>query len=960
MRSILIAFFLSVISCLNCLAQHELTVSGRPKVRHFGRDIFKGDTQFWSACENDDGIMFFGNNDGIVIFDGSSWQTLPLPNNSSVRGLLYSSTGTVYVAGFGHFGKITRDKYGKWSLISMVDLIAAKDRDFENIWDINEHQGYVIFRSFDKLLALKNDKITTIQSSGMYYANTVQDNYYVADNDGLKVLDLETLDFDHILTKEELNNDDISATLPGRDTKETLIITQNSSAYYLKNKVLTPLGPLVKEPQQSKILSAIKSKDGNYHLGTLNNQLFLLDENLQVIRGGKRHWNLQDNTVLNLFETKKGNVWAMLNDGLDMLNFASQSTIIQEGASVFDLLISNNNLYVATNQGVTYNPIADKNMSSFRSIDALEGQAWSIQEINGRILCSHNKGLFEVKGNQVQRIGNFMGVWKVVPIREDKSKFLVCLYDGIIVLHFDEKKGFIQGNKIADFEESSRDILQTDDPGVFWICHGYKGVYRVKFDKAYQKAIAIEHYRENGLPSPFNINVFKWNDQTVFTTNNGIFQFDDNTNQFNPFAALNNVLGNDDNVRTLLQAYDQTWFVRDDMLGYLKPGNNELNTGTFLELKGSFNRSMECLFPLSAENLLVGTKEGLYAYDLKAFHNEDVKTFITGINYSIDDILSHAELRSPKDLVLPFHVNRVTFTYAAPGMSDPEAVQFRYRLANHSKVWSDWSNSNETQFTQLGPGTYQFEVESRSLIGEKGSSVSYTFKIFPVWYKTKWAVALYFILGITFLLVGRKLVIRKINKERAITQQEEREKRNILELELERMKLERERDRIETEKRVLEEDVVDKSKELTNYTMLLARKRELISEIKDELKDLKEAARNENNRNTVRNIIRKITRHLNDEEYIKVFETNFERVHKEFFDELKSLFPDLSAKEMRLCALVRMNLTNKEIAPILNISIRGVETARYRLRKRLTIDHDENMVAFLENLAGQEEEHEHE
>ena len=75
-----------------------------------------------------------------------------------------------------------------------------------------------------------------------------------------------------------------------------------------------------------------------------------------------------------------------------------------------------------------------------------------------------------------------------------------------------------------------------------------------------------------------------------------------------------------------------------------------------------------------------------------------------------------------------------------------------------------------------------------------------------------------------------------------------------------------------------------------------------------------------------------------------------ERVHHEFFTQLKATFPDLTAKELQLCAFVRMNLTNKEIASILNISVRGVETARYRLRKRLGMSQEDDMAQFLEKL----------
>jgi small-conductance mechanosensitive channel len=194
------------------------------------------------------------------------------------------------------------------------------------------------------------------------------------------------------------------------------------------------------------------------------------------------------------------------------------------------------------------------------------------------------------------------------------------------------------------------------------------------------------------------------------------------------------------------------------------------------------------------------------------------------------------------------------------------------------------------------------------------------------------------------------LVKRRFRKEREKTLTEEKEKRKVLELELERIKLSREKDQIKKDKDLLEEDVIYKSKELANYTMLLVKKRELLSVMHDELKALKETVKNDASRQIVRDLMKRININLQDEEYIKVFEANFERVHHEFFSQLKSTFPDLSAKELQLCAFVRMNLTNKEIASILNISVRGVETARYRLRKRLGMSQEEDMGHFLEKL----------
>jgi DNA-binding CsgD family transcriptional regulator len=277
-------------------------------------------------------------------------------------------------------------------------------------------------------------------------------------------------------------------------------------------------------------------------------------------------------------------------------------------------------------------------------------------------------------------------------------------------------------------------------------------------------------------------------------------------------------------------------------------------------------------------------------------------------------------------------------------------IQYSYRLEGTNENWSPWQDVPFQEYTLLRPGRYVFHVKARSLLGERGEEALYHFELIPVWYKTGFAYAVYALLSLLFLIGIVHLIQRRIEFVRRKTIAEEEEKRKVLQLEIEHIKLEREKEQIIKDKEQLEEDVIFKSKELANYTMLLVKKRELLSEMSEDLKTLKDAVHNEQARQGVRELQRKINVNLQNEEHLKVFEANFERVHSEFFAQLKSSFPDLTPKELQLCAFVKMSLTNKEIASILNLSVRGVETARYRLRKRLGISHEEDMADFLDKL----------
>lgn len=935
-------------------AQSLSEIKGTPRIIHYSRKDFNGDPQIWAMTQDKQGIMYFGNNDGTLIFDGARWHKVVLPNNSSVRSMLCSSNGTVYAGGYNELGEIVRSENGQYHYKSLIGLLPENERNLENFWGIHEVQGYIVFRSFTKLVAINGNKALTIPTPHYFYSNTIRDQLYLADAEGIKTLDLATLEFTQVVKATDYAGETIASILEGTSANELLIFTKQGSSYryQVSTGEVTSFKKHFAANSNNQVLNAIKSTGGNYFLGTLSSQIIVLSKSGDAVQVDEAFLKLQDNTVLNLFESNEGNIWALLNNGIDCINISSPVSVMFEDASVFDVLIHAGKIYAATNQGVLVSEKINQNPHfsslAFTKVPGLEGQTWTLQNFQDKVICSHDRGVFILSGEEVTRIENLSGVWKVIPIEGMPYKYLACTYNGIAVLEFSNNT-FKVLNRIEGFNESSRDIIQDKD-GIFWVCHGYKGVFRIRIDKQFERIVSLEHFRENGLPSPYSVNVFEWKNQVVFTTNNGLFTFNSTSGNFEPLPALNNILGTDRNIRKLLQYGRNTWFVQDDELGYFEDTNPELHKGLFLEIKGTFNRGMECILPVNETNVLVGTNTGLFAYDLSFDTRLDSgKTLINQVSYLQSGEKVYSSLITSGRL--PYEVTDIHFEFSSPRLKDQTRVQYSYFLEGLDDRWSDWTEAPQKDYAQLYPGRYTFRVKARSMLGELAPEARYSFIILPVWYLTNWAIALYLVVLVSALYASRKLVKRKIKKEKNKTRHEEEKKQRVLELEIERMKLEREKELISRDKEILEEDVIYKSKELANYTMLLVKKRELLTDLRDELKDLKELAKNEKSRNKLRELTRKIGIHLNDEEHIHVFEANFERVHHEFFAEMKAHFPDLTSKELRLCALVRMNLTNKEIAPILNISIRGVETARYRLRKRLSLGHDENTVDFLEKLS---------
>lgn len=948
-----------------------LPLYGVPGITHFNRADFNADPQFWTVCEDQSGVLYFGNNDGAVIFDGERWFKVFLPNNSAVRSLASDASGNIWAGGYNELGQIKKDPAGRYYYVSLLDSLDLQNKNLENLWQVHAIKGSVVFRSFTKLLVITGNKVAELPAHTSFQRSfLVHDRLYVLDKEqGIQLIDLQKMQLETVFPPESFQAEYLVSLLPTDSSAQLLAIAQSGKIFMLD--VQHRSGQLWKSlfltSGNDQLINAIRATDGLYYIGTLSSRIISMNARGEVFSDEHAFERIQDKTVLNLYQTSTGNLWALLNNGLDLIDFSSPVSTLFENASIYDILIHESTLYLATNQGVFAATLAlnelPRSRLQFEKVKGLEGQAWSLQLVAGDVLVGHDRGLFTLKEGKGTPVGGLEGIWKVIPLSDRPGAYLACSYKGLYLIEKDQQGRWQVRQRISGFDESSRDILAADTPGTYWVCHGYKGVYRIKLSTDFSRVTSVEHFTtQNGLPSPFNVNVVRWQGATVFTTNQGVYSFDARRNQFVPFAPLNTILDSSKNTRKLLQHEDQTWFVQDDEAGFFhtSEGKASIQKELFLKFKGTFNRGMESLLPLDNQRVLFGTNMGLYLVRYaNAGKQQEVPTYINSVRYTLNQKEHWLPLASSKTAAseLPHNTSMLRFEFAAPAMQNSLAVQYSYRLEPIDNSWSAWKEASSVEYNHLPPGRYTFRVRSRNLLGTTGHERAYTFEVLPIWYQTAWAWAVYFVLAALSMALMVYLISRKLMQENTKARQEEQKARKLLELELAQMKLHNEKERMRLEKEQLEEDVIYKSKELANYTMLLVKKREAFSELLQDLKVLREQAKNEGSREKVRTISKKISQHLASEEHLQVFDTNFEKIHHHFFSTLRQLYPELNQRELRLCAFVKMDLSNKEISPLLNISVRGVETARYRIRKKLNLEHEHNLVEFLEKLSPTEEKH---
>ena len=943
-------------------AQQDFSfVSKLPKVIHYSRKDFKGDPQFWTSCELDTGEMLFSNNDGALVFDGENWQKLSLPNNSSIRSLVKTSTGKIYAGGYNELGVIQKNTSGQYYYTSLLAKLRLQETNFENLWQAHEFANQIIFRSFSKLLLISHSSATQIPSYKSFTYSAIVDNKYFVQDDshGIYQLDSQKNELTLMFPAASYGNEELAEIVSTQKKNQILMVTKAGSIYLgdVQTKTIKLQQILFDKNHKDQITSVIKDSEGGYLLGTLSSKIIKLSANNTIIQNDTEFSALSNSTIHKLYRTKNNTIWVLQNNGLDLVDYSSPFQSIFDQASVYDLLLKNQRIYLASNNGIYFSDLvqsrADKKLV-FNKLSVLQGQSWSIQECEGDILISHDTGIYKLVDGSAQKIEGPAGFWKLTSIKDKLGWYLGSNYNGLYLVVKQQGKWVIK-YKISGFDESTRDILADDEPNTYWVCHGYKGVYKIHLNPSYSRVIAVENFTtQNGFKSAFNINVYKWNAKIVFTTNTGIYTYNKANNKFIPFAALNAILDPTKNTRKLLQFQDKTWFVQDDEAGYFynNDPSKKLYKDLFLNLKGSFNRGMECVHPLNANKVLFGTNYGVIFFNLLNTSSlKKVPTQISQVTYLHNQQVTYIRTNSQNStLNLPNQTDILRFEFASPKMMSSTAINYSYKLQNVDENWSPWQSSPYKEYTHLRPGNYTFLVKSRNLAGLSGAETSLEFTVLPKWYETNLAYLIYLFLSIYLVYYTVESVKKKIAYERRKSELEIQKNQHLLELELEKLKLNQDRELIQQDKLNLQVDLLGKSKELANYTLLLSQKKNIFNELQTDLKQLKDMIKSEDARRKIIEIFQKLNQHKIGEEFMVIFDVNFELIHHDFFEKLKKIDASLTERDLRLCAFVKMNLSNKEISPLLNISIRGIESARYRVRKKLNVQLDDNFVSFLQGL----------
>jgi DNA-binding CsgD family transcriptional regulator len=287
--------------------------------------------------------------------------------------------------------------------------------------------------------------------------------------------------------------------------------------------------------------------------------------------------------------------------------------------------------------------------------------------------------------------------------------------------------------------------------------------------------------------------------------------------------------------------------------------------------------------------------------------------------------------------------NSFHFEFASPMFGQLANIEYSYYLQGFDANWIDFNKKTEKDYTNLPPGNYVFKVKARNNLGNESAISEYAFVVLPPWYQTTVAYVIYILLAAFGTWLLYRFLRRKFIAQQQRHEEEQRRLQYLHQLEMD--KAEKELVQLRNEK--LEAEIVNKNSELATTAMHLVQKSDVLLKIKEQMIKLKNTPATAENATDLKKILKTLNEENKMEEQWQQFSLHFDKVHSDFLVTLKTRYPKLSNSEMKLCAYLRMNLSTKEMAQLMNISVRGVEISRYRLRKKLQIPTETNLFDFL-------------
>jgi ligand-binding sensor domain-containing protein/DNA-binding CsgD family transcriptional regulator len=939
------------------------TYSGSLCVRAADTGIFKcltTDTTLFKALigqriqsifEDNLGKIWIGTLDnGILVFDPTTYTTQHFNqqnshlSNNAVFAFAQDKSGRIWVAtsgeGINYFDENThtfqQQNTDQPNLNGYQKTLLLDKKN--NLWIGSDGTGLYkmdlassIIQHFDLKPNGKGTNVPAVMSLALTKA---QHLLIATDGGGLNVLNPETNVF-HALKSENAKIGTLNTNALFEvciDKNENIwLATFNGGvnvhkAHQIRFDYFSHTGSRTDELSNRSILGLCQTNDGNIWIGTDGGGLNLLDSKKNRFSVIKNTNKGQNAVVKTIFEDQQKRLWLGYFHG---------------GLALYD---RKNGKF----QHYLNNPSDSSTLSN--------NSVWSIAaDASGKLwvgTVGNGINLFDPKTQKFQRL------------HSNPRDTTSLSHDGIMVVFVDKKHNMWVGT-----EHSGLNLYNRDK-------HNFT---RFQHHANHSASISSDYIRAIFEDSRGKL----W----IATEGGGINEWL-GAGKFKHFTTQNGLIS------------DAIMGISEDKNGYLwlssLEGISRFDTekGVFEHFK--FNKTLDGLSNQFNQAAILRTHEGEMMFGgingLNVIHPEkmmtntvkprivftDFKVFDASIlNGVLPDgrVIFQENISETHKINLSYQDNAFSIGFASLDFTAPTRNQYAYKMEGFDKDWHfNTAEQRLITYTNLDAGKYTFRVHGTNSSGAwSDNEASLQITIYPPFWKTIGFRLLMIFLGIGLAIIAARIYLTR--RETMLRQRVLESEQSVLSLQNEKLAatqkiLHLKNQHLEAEQEILSlhnqqladnqsiltlkneklgAEITTKNNELMSKAMQMAHKNELLLNIKTDLDAMKTASETDRTK-SLRALTRMLESEIENKESWEQFLSYFDEVNHNFIQQLQTIHPNLTQNDRRMCALTRLNMSNREIATLLNISITGVEKSRYRLKKRLDLTIEEDLYRYLMSL----------
>jgi len=721
---------------LTCILQAQDFAS-----KSFGPKDFNAHPYMWDAIEDEQGRIYFANNDGVLRFDGRNWMLFKTPN--PVRHLSFGAQGNLYVACLGDFGSIAFKSNGSYEYISIKKQLPAdkqKTGGGEHVFLLGKS---IYFYSSRHLVQTEKegDKFTTtiwdlatmngaFAFEGRLYLNTEKLGLGTFERGKIKI----------IAGGELLAGKSISASCKRGD--ELLICETNGSAFSLKDNVLKHAPNL----GLSGVI-ALASDKKNLVAGTMNNGAKILGNLPQEISSSSKE-------IYHVFFDRDGNLWTAHGEGLTQTFLSlpiKQFYTTDLKGNITDMLVNGQQLWVSTTAGLY--KLEAQNGKLIEKVKGIESECWDIQAYKEHVYIASTDGLFDCNGTKTNLLLSGETILHLQLGNESNKLYALGENGGWTI----EENGKVEA--VKEIPELANSLFEKNG--------------KILFAGTYQDGVvACNGNARNAVGDGF-AQLRSFDKKLYAQGKNHVYSWEDTSEAWQESEFGSNQFKGAINKEMMLE--------KDFIL--------LLNNGVKV-YKNDQEKLVSLLHTLPGKPLAYAQSKGAYwlAYDHVIYlipqdevAIKDVSAQVNLLEYGEDKFaftglfFDKGGMISAEQEVIPQISNedlplRISFSLTTATAS--ERQQFSYKIDGLNKEWSHWQNTSQITLQGVSGGNYTLHLKGMDAFGNETQATQFKFLIRAPWYLSGWAYLIYLVL--LFLLI---YLIVFLNQKRLMTKNKKLEEK---------------------------------------------------------------------------------------------------------------------------------------------------------------------------------------